>query len=58
MKLSPPRAGKKTMNSCSPLHLDAAECEYLCGDIERAEQDVAELLARARTRVDRRGSTA
>src|SRR5258708_39421066 len=53
MELSPSQGWEEDYEFMLALHLDAAECEYLCGDIEQAEQDVAELLARARTRVDK-----
>src|SRR5258707_14421813 len=53
MELIPPETWEKDYEFMLALHLDAAECEYLCGDIERAEQDITELLARARTRVDK-----
>jgi predicted ATPase/transcriptional regulator with GAF, ATPase, and Fis domain len=53
MELSPPEGWEKDYEFMLALHLDAAECEYLCGDIERAEQDITELLACARTRVDK-----
>jgi predicted ATPase/transcriptional regulator with GAF, ATPase, and Fis domain len=53
IELSPPRGWEEDYEFMLALHLDAAECEYLCGDNERAEQDVIELLARARTRVDK-----
>ena len=35
------------------LHLEAAECEYLCGLFEEAERDFDRLLERARTRLDK-----
>jgi len=53
IELTPPRGWEEDYEFMLALHLDAAECEYLCGDIERAERDVIELLARARTRVDK-----
>ena len=53
MELSPPQGWEEDYEFMLALHLDAAECEYLCGDIQRAEQDITELLARARTRVDK-----
>src|SRR5258708_13188362 len=53
MELSPSQGWEEDYEFMLALHLDAAECEYLCGDIERAEQDITELLARARTRVDK-----
>ena len=34
------------------LSLECAECELVCGDTERAEQLIAELLPRAATRID------
>jgi predicted ATPase/transcriptional regulator with GAF, ATPase, and Fis domain len=53
IELSPPQGWEEDYEFMLALHLDAAECEYLCGDIERAEQEITELLARARTRVDK-----
>lgn len=35
------------------LHLEAAECQYLCGDFGEAEQQYALLLRRARTSLDK-----
>jgi Nif-specific regulatory protein len=35
------------------LHLESAECEYLCGRFDEAEQAYRPLLQRARTRLDR-----
>jgi predicted ATPase/GAF domain-containing protein len=35
------------------LHLDAAECKYLCGHFDEADQDFDLLLKRARTRMDK-----
>ena len=35
------------------LHLEAAECEYLCGQFDTAEHDFDRLLAKARTRLDK-----
>ncbi|MGH7792646.1 MAG: ATP-binding protein, partial [Thermodesulfobacteriota bacterium] len=35
------------------LHLEAAECKYLCGHFEEAERDFDLLLERARTRLDK-----
>ena len=53
MDLSPTQGWEEDYEFMLALHLDAAECEYLWGDIEHAEQDVAELLTRAQTRVDK-----
>ena len=36
-----------------PLFMDRAECEYLCGEFERAEALFTLLLGRARTDIDR-----
>ena len=35
------------------LHLEAAECEYLCGSFEEAERDFDRLLTKARTKLDK-----
>ncbi|MGE5703989.1 MAG: helix-turn-helix transcriptional regulator [Clostridia bacterium] len=35
------------------LHLQAAECEYLCGHYEQAEQQFVHLMQRAKTNLDR-----
>jgi predicted ATPase/transcriptional regulator with GAF, ATPase, and Fis domain len=35
------------------LYLEAAACEYVAGNLERAEQAVVELLARAQTRLEK-----
>lgn len=35
------------------LHLSAAECEYLCGNFDRAEKSFEPLLARAKTALDK-----
>ncbi len=35
------------------LHLEAAECRYLCGDFDEAEQEFALLLQRAATSLDK-----
>jgi predicted ATPase/transcriptional regulator with GAF, ATPase, and Fis domain len=53
VELSPPNGWEEDYEFMLALHLDAAECEYLCGQIEQAEEDIAELLARARSRVDK-----
>src|SRR5207245_11659932 len=39
-------------SSCVSLWLERAECEYLSGNFERAEQLIKELLARAASKVD------
>src|SRR5262249_48859977 len=35
------------------LHLDAAECQYLCGDFDEVERQIDALLERARTNLDK-----
>ncbi len=35
------------------LHLEAAECQYLCGHFDTAEHDFDRLLAKGRTRLDK-----
>ena len=53
IELSPSDSWQNDYDFTLALHLDAAECEYLCGNLEQAESDIAELLSRARTRVDK-----
>jgi predicted ATPase len=35
------------------LHLEAAACQYLCGNFDQAEQQFATLILRARTALDK-----
>jgi predicted ATPase len=35
------------------LHIEAAECEYLCGNFDEAERAFNYVLANARTRLDK-----
>jgi predicted ATPase len=53
MELSSARVWEDDYEFMLALHLEAAECEYLCGDLDQAEKEVTELLARARTRLDK-----
>jgi predicted ATPase/transcriptional regulator with GAF, ATPase, and Fis domain len=53
IELSPSDGWQNDYEFTLALHLDAAEGEYLCGNIEQAEYDIAELLSRARTRLDK-----
>jgi predicted ATPase/transcriptional regulator with GAF, ATPase, and Fis domain len=53
MELSSARVWEDNYEFMLALHLNTAECEYLCGDLGQAEEEVTELLARACTRLDK-----
>jgi predicted ATPase/transcriptional regulator with GAF, ATPase, and Fis domain len=53
IELSPPAAWEEDYEFIFTLHLEAAECQYLIGNVEQGERAVRDLLALARTQLDK-----
>ena len=53
IELLPPKAWDADYELCFALHLEAAECQYLCGRFDAAQERFGLLLGRARSAIDR-----